>query len=248
MENGTYSAVALQAVIYESPKTGSLICALNHCIVGENDTPTAATIKSYSTLINKDGVVNTRTVDNLKEIFGWDGNDPFWLQENDLASIVHDIVVESEPFTTPSGKSIMTPKVKWINLRGHGAASGMPAPADRRSILAKYGSKFRAVSGGLKPALPPDAPAPVPVPELKFTPPPAQKTLPGLPSPPEPDIADSTQEEAWAALVGSNPGAAQAALETLWFDAIKATRKKAHELTGKDWAKLARQFADNVPY
>ena len=193
MENGTYPAVALQAVIYESPKTGSLICALNHCIVGENDTPTAATIKSYSTLINKDGVVNTRTVDNLKEIFGWDGNDPFWLQENDLASIVHDIVVESEPFTTPSGKSIMTPKVKWINLRGHGAASGMPAPADRRSILAKYGSKFRAVSGGLKPALPPDAPAPVPVPELKFTPPPAQKTLPGLPSPPEPDIADSTQ-------------------------------------------------------
>ena len=255
MENGTYSAVAVQAVIYESPKTGSLVCEINHCLVGENDTPTSVTIKSYSTLINKDGAVNTRTVETMREVFGWDGNDPFWLAEMDLSGIVHDIVVENEAFTTESGRTIQSPKVKWINVRGQGASSGMHEPADKRAVLAKYGAKFRAVSGGVKPATTPapaltkPAPtAPAPTPPLKFTPPPAQKTLPGLPQEPEPDAAESTQEEAWGVLVSANPGAEQTALETIWFDAIKGTRKKAHELTGKDWGRLALKFSDNVPY
>ena len=250
MENGTYSAVGVQFVIYESPKTGALICAINHALVGEGDVATTTTVKSYSTLIGKDGVVNTRTVDNLKEVFGWDGNDPFWLQETDLSGVIHDIVVESEPFTTESGKTINTPKVKWINVRGQSGGNGMPVPADKRAVLAKYGSKFRAVSGGVKPAVAPTAPAKPAAPTAppKLTPPPAQKPLPGMPPEPELDVADATQEEAWAVLVEANQGADQPALETIWFDAIKGTRKKAHELTGKDWGKLRLKFSDNVPY
>ena len=70
---------------------------LSTCIVGfrlyevladaawENCEDEHLEITGYFYIEKKDGSVNTLTVDALKAAFGWDGRDPFWLQDTDLS-------------------------------------------------------------------------------------------------------------------------------------------------------------------
>lgn len=136
--DGTYAARPGAASVYESEK-GALVLAL---VVKIENGPE---LKSYHTLVNRDGSINTRTVDNLKAWSGWNGVDPFWFMENDLTGLEVEVVIVNEPgFTDPSK---LFPKVKWVNPPGGG--NKMPESADRGAILAKYGAKFRAVAGGV---------------------------------------------------------------------------------------------------
>jgi hypothetical protein len=79
-------------------------------------------------------------------VFGWDGVDPFWLMDSSvdggpMRSVEFEIV--GGPETGDKGGVYF--KSQWLNPLGGGMRT--PVAADRRSVLAKYGSKFQALAG-----------------------------------------------------------------------------------------------------
>lgn len=218
-------------VVYEAT-TGSL-CAAIPCEVCEGD-DAGKVIKHTVTMVNKDGAIQTRTNDTLKEVFGWDGLDPFWLMDADLSEVTFEIVIESE--TTDKGTFS---KVKWLNPLGGGQK--MPETADRRSVLAKYGSKFRALSTAAKPA-PASAPAK-----------PATKPAPALPkkstAPPPQSGPTATMEECWEEMCKANDGKSQDDLATLWFATLKEMfgTDNNSDITPQQWGQLKPKLGDYVP-
>lgn len=221
-------------VIYETEARGDIpggaLCAAIPCEVAEGD-DAGKTIKHTVTIVTKDGTIQTRTCDTLKEVFGWDGVDPFWLMDADMSQVRFEIVVEADK----NDKGEFS-KVKYLNALG--GSVKMPAPGDRKSILAKYGSQFRALAGGA-PAIAKPAQSAAPKPP----------TAPKKSTPPPPQTGPTaTMEEAWAACweaSGSNETAAHEA----WDQTMSAMfpGKTNSDLTPHDWGKLKEKFADNVP-
>lgn len=217
--------LSAQAVVYEA-STGSLCVALP-CQMEDG-----FTFKHTLTLAKADGTVQTRTCDTIKQVFGWDGLDPFWLMDHSLDGCpLRDVEFEivGGPETGDKGGQYF--KSKWLNPLGGGMST--PEAADRRAVLAKYGSKFRALSGAAATAAAPKAP-------------PTKKAAP--PAPP-PGTPTATMEEAWEALSNANEGMAQADQEKLWFDTIARLfpNKTNTELKPHEWGKLKAQFTDNLP-
>ena len=232
MENGVYAARPKAASVYESAK-GALVLALVHQLDGGGE------IKSYHALTTKDGAINTRGVEDLKKWSGWDGCDPYWFMDTDLTGIAVELVVENEPgFSDPSK---VFPKVKWVNPPGGGSGGGLHDPSDRKSVLAKYGSKFRAVAG------------PQPVARRQVSPgsaqPPARYTAPTLP----PQVANTapmrkaaaTQSSAWARLSELGAGMGRGELEALWFACVDSTGMDQADMTAEGWAKVTEAVEAN---
>jgi hypothetical protein len=159
VNNGKYPVeVTGQLIVYETGD-GALCVAVPLAITETENNP-AWEGKTTITLVKKDGTVMTKSWDNLKKCFAWDGQDPFWLMyENpeDEASAPRDFsalfeteklsaIMEQEEFTPENGEPYTISKVKFLNPPG--GFANMPAPADRKSVLAKYASKFRALGGG----------------------------------------------------------------------------------------------------
>ena len=129
-----------QLVIYEA-STGSL-CGAVPCVMIESGFP----FKHTLVLVKADGTIQTKTTDTLKAVFGWDGLDPFTLMDNSvdggpMRSVEFEIV--GGPETGDKGGVYF--KSQWLNPLGGGMRT--PVAADRRSVLAKYGSKFAALAG-----------------------------------------------------------------------------------------------------
>lgn len=144
LENGDYDAkVAGGASVYESNNGNLVACFLVD--LGEVDK------KYFCSLTQKQGdVVNERTVKELKEIYPeWDGN-PAWLSEGDNIngeSVVVRIVNETNP---NDGKTYANVKGMYHPDHVPGEmTSEMPAGMDKKTLTAKYGAKFRAVTGAV---------------------------------------------------------------------------------------------------
>ena len=144
-------------------------------------------IKAYQSLTRRDGSLNKRTIQDLKKILGWDGQDPFALQDMDITGRSFEIVVADR--NDQSGKPMRS--VKYINALGGKAEE---TSVDRATILAQFGSQFRALSGGVPIAPRPSAPAPPVAPPAEAPKPvytPENNTLPGTelvpPAPPPPE-------------------------------------------------------------
>ena len=221
-----------QLVIYEA-STGSL-CAAVPCVMNDS----GFTFKHTMVLVKSDGTIQTKTTDTLKAVFGWDGVDPFWLMDNSedggaMRSVEFEIV--GGPETGDKGGQYF--KSQWLNPLGGGMKT--PAAANRQSVLAKYGGKFRALAsaGGQRPEVGgqngPSGRAPV-------------KSAPLPPPPVAPSGAPqgATMEEAWAALNENNPGKDAAAMEKLWFDTIAKLfpNKSNTDLKLHEWARLKAEF------
>jgi hypothetical protein len=249
IQDGTYAARPGAASVYESEK-GALVLAL---VVKIENGPE---LKSYHTLVNRDGSINTRTVDNLKAWSGWNGVDPFWFMENDLTGLEVEVVIANEPGFTDPSKTF--PKVKWVNPPGGG--NKMPECADRGAILAKYGAKFRAVAGGVpagavalprvrnaeggarngavgpaaappvKPAVPSDPPT--------TRPGGSPATMPARSGPPVNRPAGATQASAWARLCALGVNLTQEQREEIWFAAVDATGMDQVDMTPAGWAQV----------
>ena len=142
--DGTYAAKPGLARVYENDK-GSLVLCIEMQIEG------GPVLKSFHTLAKADGTLMTRTIDNLKAWSGWDGTDPFWFVDKDLTGFAVDVVIENQPGMNDPSR--LFPSVKWVNPPGGGG--GMAESGDRRTILAKYGGKLRANSGGVPAAAKP---------------------------------------------------------------------------------------------
>ena len=226
--------LAGQLVIYEA-QTGSL-CAAVPCAMVES----SFTFKHTCVLIKADGTLQTKTTDMLKTVFGWDGVDPFWLMDHSVeegALRAAEFEIVGGPETGDKGGQYF--KSQWMNPLGGGMKT--PAAANRQSVLAKYGSKFRALAGvsqkaderGQKAAT---TPPPPPVPKA-----------PPL-SPPS-GAAEATMDEAWAALNEANPGKEAGVVEKLWFDTIARLfpNKSNSDLKPHEWGKLKLEFKDEIP-
>jgi len=234
-----------QMVIYEAA-TGSL-CGAMQCEMIES----GYTLKHTVTLVKADGTIQTKTTDTLKAVYGWDGLDPFWLMDNSvdggpMRSVEFEIV--GGPETGDRGGVYF--KSKWLNPLG--GAMRTPVAADRRSVLAKYGTKFQALAntGGQKSEVRGQQPevrgqrsevggqsvAVPPIPKARAATPP-----PGAPT--------ATMEEAWAALNEAQTGKPAEAVEKLWFDTIARVfpNKSNTDLKPHEWGKLKAEFEDNIP-
>ncbi len=230
-----------QLVIYEA-STGSL-CGAVPCVMVE----TGFVFKHTLVLVKADGTIQTKTTDTLKAVFGWDGVDPFWLMDNSdeggpMRSVEFEIV--GGPETGDKGGVYF--KSQWLNPLGGGMKT--PAAADRRSVLAKYGTKFAALAGasaaksapastssGLRP------PSPQSGEGSKVA---ARATLP-----PPPGAPTATMEEAWSALNEAQAGKPADVVEKLWFDTIARLfpNKSNTDLKPHEWGKLKAEFQDEIP-
>jgi len=232
-----------QLVIYEA-STGSL-CGAVPCVILESATPVyeGFTFKHTLVLVKADGTIQTKTTDTLKTVFNWDGVDPFWLMDNSvdggpMRSVEFEIV--GGPETGDKGGQYF--KSQWLNPLGGGMRT--PMAADRRSVLAKYGTKFQALAnvGGQKAEVRgQNAPARVPP-----VPSGAQGTA--RPTTPPPGMVTATMEEAWAALNEAQTGKPAEAIEKTWFDTIARLfpNKSNTDLKPHEWGKLKAEFEDQI--
>jgi len=231
MNPGTYQARATRMVI-EQKSSGALMVNILFT------TETNEQVRGSQCLVQKDGTISTITLDTLKGAFGWDGLDPFWLtEEANTADKIVEIAVDWEQYKNSKGEMVSTLKVKYINAPGQAGALG--TPADRNAVLAKYGAKFRALSGGKS--------------ITKPAPTPPQSGLPGMPPPPPgvpkpPPAPVSTMEEAWATLCESMEGQDRTAMEAKWNEVLAKLGKPVDQFTGQDWHTIKAELEDNIAF
>jgi hypothetical protein len=219
--------------------------------------------KHTATLVKQDGTVNTRTLDNFKKLFGSgpdDASNKIYrfaedpetpLSEIEGADAITFEIVGAHEDYTPEGESepVRTFKVKWLNPIGGGTK--MPEPIDRKSVLAKYGAKFRALGGGkpeaakVKPAAKPAA-APAKATAPAAAPKAQAKSAPKGSPADDPLAPTATMEEAWETLCNKNPDLDEKAAGELFFAEIEKhfPGKTNETLKLKEWGKLKTVLAD----
>jgi hypothetical protein len=135
-----------EASVYENDKGNLILCIEMEC-EGEM-------LRYYNALATVENGLNTKVIENLKEIFHWDGTDFFWFVDHPeaLTEIECDAVIEMRPGRDGNR---MFPSIKYLNTTGN---AELPQSGDRQSLLSKYASKFRAVAGGSPPPAKPKAP------------------------------------------------------------------------------------------
>ena len=247
---GTYPAKTTgQMVVYETEK-GALCVAIPVEIMGSE---VAWRGKHTATLAKQDGTLMARGIQDLKTIFGWDGIDPFALQDIEVGAHEFEIVGEHQEYTPPGddAQPVMTFKIVFMNPPG--GSSKMPAMLegnDAKAIRTKYASKFKALSGGksaLATAKKPAKPAEDDEPEL-----PAKKGPPGKPASSGPPsrkstgavARTSTQEEVWTAFAAAHEGEDEGELGKQYWAAVaevEGTEPDAvtGELDPKQWGEVA---------
>lgn len=236
-EPGTYNAKAHEGTVYETDG-GALMAAFNFRIDEERS------IVGYFCLASKSGEIQQKTVQSLREAFGWDGVDPFWLADNDLSGIDVEIVVEMEQGQDGQYR----PRVRWVNKPGGG--HGMPQSGDRRAILAKYGARFRALSGGAPvkpqptqrqpaPQSQPDPGAVIPPQSRPPVAPPAPRSAPKTPPPAGPT---ATLQEAWDAICHAEAASmlGEDAITNAWYEIVNTITggKEQGDCTPQDWGRV----------
>ncbi len=258
-----------QVVIYEAA-SGALCAAIPIKIPGDDNSPEWMG-KHTETLVKSDGTVQARTIDNIKKWSGWDGCDPFWLMDQDFSSIDVETTGGSEEYAKDGQEPVMVYKIKYLNPVGGGRAA-MPEAADRKSILAKYGARFRAMSGGAA-SKPNPAPAgkaasatssaaskPTEKPKegesqastLCKSPAGSSSAKPPVKAPTKKPAAKSAQasdlESAWAACQANNSEMSEEDQGQLFYATIeKMFSGKSHEdLTPEEFGALKEKFEDNV--
>lgn len=223
-------------------------------VLGEN-----LTITGYHYLEKKDGTLNTHTIDKLKEATGWDGVDPFWLEDGLPGDLVVKITVEFETYNNRQ-----VPKVKWIDHRdATGGGIVRASDAEKTAIRNRLGSKLRAINGGTKaksapapttaPTMPKAEPAAAPAPTTPPAPPqappqPAKRGRPKsaaaaavAPVAPAAPPAEATQADAWAAFIKDlPPTVSEENVNSEWTRILTAMfpDKGDDDMTPADWAKV----------
>lgn len=189
-------------------------------------------ITGYHVLEKRDHSLNDTTIEALKAALGWDGRDPFWLQDSAEALAQHPVQVKLA-IEEYNGQQNL--KVAFLNP--HGAkGTGVPKADDdlRRNVTNRLGPKFRALAGGT-PANPP-LPAGKPVASSGPRPAQVKPAAPAVPTAP----ATATMEDAWTEFTKQCPPPKwdQESTEKEWFRILAELfpGRQPDQLTGADWA------------
>jgi hypothetical protein len=250
MENGTYRARPKTATVEET-KSGALMVYIIYAIEGGPEIRGSHCLYSGSNAKNPN-MLQTKNVDTLKALYGWDGT-----LENlcshfvgaDLSGFEVEVEVENKLYNGTNEKYIgkMFPEIKWVNPPGGGGGRGlkMPEEGEKKSILAKFGSKFRAAAG----------PQPV-TRKPPQTPPQGLEDGPAKPATAKPAAPPSRPAMPTVKPVGANmdsvfgrfceltsfddktPADRKTELETIWWGYTDATGKTQDAMTGDDWASV----------
>ena len=187
-------------------------------------------ITGYHALERRDHTLNEYAIKSMQASLGWDGVDPFWLQDNAAALADHPVQVKLS-FEEYNGNTSL--RVQFLNP--YGSQGGMSKGSDelRRSVGNRLGSKFRAAAGS--------APAAAPSP----------KTKPQTAAPPKAPVETSTMQEAWDAFTaGYNlpGGGSEDDRNEQWFRIIGELTggKQANDLTSEEWAIVRDKAPDEI--
>jgi len=226
MEAGRYSAVTIAATVYV--KNDKLILGVTFNVEGHE-------LNNFWVVGNNDGSVDKENIAKLREwATDWNGVDPYWWKDNAGNHIPCEVTVKLEPgFRDPNR---LYPKIKWVDRVG-GEGNKLPPMTDRKAVLSRWGSGFRASAGpqpvGIKPTREPDVPAALPPTRAPV------KTAPV-----------STEEEPWSqstcwALMQSRFSAMEAnAVTDLWFEIIG--ERDQTEMTDDEWADVATAIGERA--
>jgi hypothetical protein len=222
MENGRYVAFSTEASVYE--KDGKLLLAFEFQVGDE-------ALRWFTVLFYADEKPNKKMIRNIRGWSGWDGIDPYWLQDAAKLNLPVEVTVAWEADRKDDTKQYCN--IKWVDKVGGGGGSGsLPEPSDRASVMAKWGAKFRAEAG------PQAIPAGRHTPVKTATPPsvPPARVPPPAPARPPPGGVKHTQSSCWDALQAEQPDTSQAEIEALWYTIVTGDQAT---MTGSDWAKVA---------
>ena len=200
-------------------------------------------ICGFHILEKRDHTLNTTTVDALKAALGWDGCDPFWLQDNAGTLSQQPVQVKLVVEEYNGQKSL---KVAFLNPYGS-KGGGVPKADDsmRKAVGNRLGPKFRAVAGG--------SPAPAPKPAGKPMPsnPAPVPTKPAMAKAP---AATSTMELAWDAFVKtytSRSGGNDEDMQQQWFTILGELfpGRQPGQLSPADWGVMRdRGPSEIIPF
>ncbi len=188
-------------------------------------------ITGYFSLQLRDGAINQKGIDNLREVFPeWDGKDIFWLQDNEAALNGKEvqIVLDSEEY---NGKTSI--KVKYLNPIGGGSSGAISkASGDlRKKISSSLNTALRATA---KPGATKVAP--------KATTKPAATTKPTAKPATPPVDADSV----WAEFTKAWPAGIDG-VEDAWHTMLMTVNKPESKLNGDDWLIIKGQIPKFIP-
>ena len=260
---GTFNAYPIDAGVSETGPNHLVTCAIAFHLFEEQGngewldcSHEGSEITGYFYLEKKDGTPNTMAIDALKESLGWDGRDPFWLQDNAQAMTDHPVQLKLG-WEEYNGKNKL--KVQFLNP--YGSTAGGVAKGDanaRQSISTRLGPKLRALAGGTpanapKPAARPaqgasasTAPVPKPAPS-------AAPVAPAAPQPlQKPANAEATMDQAWATFCEvydkAGPNGNPEDREQQWFRILAELfpGKQPDQLTPAEWAKVMAEGPTNV--
>ena len=187
---GSFNAYPLNIGIGETGPNNLATCTIDFALVEEvvngewrDCTDEGLTILGYFYLEKRDGSVNHFAIHVLKKALGWDGRDPFWLQDTDLSKQPVQVKLAYETY---EGRQRL--KVQFLNPYG-AAPTGVSKADDatRRSINLRLGAKLRAQAAARAATTAPPAPAP---PQEKPTAEEAAQPLEGAPPGWENRVAD----------------------------------------------------------
>jgi len=163
---GLFNAYPAQIGVDETGPNNLATCIINFRLAEElqpsgewaDCTAEGLDITGYFYLEKKDGTLNSVTIAALTNALGWDGRDPFWLQETDLSG--HPVQVKLA-FEEYAGKTRL--KVQYLNPFGSTGTGGVKKATDatRRTITNRLGSKLRAMAGPAQAPPKPTGPAAV---------------------------------------------------------------------------------------
>lgn len=239
--DGTYTAHTTAPMVVYVAETGS-VCVT---VIGELvNAPVAWRGKHTVTLINAKGEAKARSMQEIGQIFGVDMSDPFNLQDVEVGVHEFDWVGEREVYQDKeTGEDKEGFKVIFMNPLG----GGIKVPeqlnaADRKAVMAKFGSKFKALARGAKPTTA-SKPAAQAQTASKLAAP-ARSGPPSLGKPaPKEDVRVSTSDEAWTKLIAANEDGNEAVLGQQFFDAQDAVRDGAGgNMTPEEWGQVEVQL------
>lgn len=221
-EDGTYPAIARTGSPYLR-KNGKLSFAVK-CEAGGKEIVARLNIEL------NDGTLSEKTLERMGECFpDWDKTVAGLYDEAAFTDVDVSITTQNEEDANDPSK-IWT-RVQWLNPAGGGGGASMPEVASKEDLVAKYGSRFRAMGGGTSASAPPTQSAP-----------PAAK---------EDDGKATTMQDCWEALEKRMGKVPRKKLDAEWTRIIDlvAEGQDYENIGPEDWKRIMGQCADdNLPF